>query len=91
MRFVFTVNINIIILRSYKLFSGLNILDSRLRGSDSNEGFVIPADAGIQFLFCNHRKKKYSNLRIIKNLIILYKIVQPGCVSFCSLDIDQVW
>ena len=46
MRFVFTVKINIIILRSYKLFSGLNILDSRLRGSDSNEGFVIPADAG---------------------------------------------
>jgi len=30
MRFVFTVNINIIILRSYKLFSGLNILDRSL-------------------------------------------------------------
>ena len=32
--------------RGYKLFSGLNILDSRLRGSDSDEGFVIPAEAG---------------------------------------------
>ena len=30
----------------YKLFSGLNILDSRLRGSDGDVGFVIPAEAG---------------------------------------------
>ena len=37
------------IICGYKLFSGLNILDSRLRGSDSDEGFVIPAEAGIQF------------------------------------------
>ena len=44
--------------RGYKLFSGLNILDSRLRGSDSDVGFVIPAEAGIQYLlFCNHDKK----------------------------------
>ena len=32
-------------------------LTSRLRGSDSDEGFVIPAQAGIQFSFCNHHKK----------------------------------
>ena len=44
--------------RGYKLFSGLNILDPRLRGDDKPYISVTPAQAGVQFLlFCNHDKK----------------------------------
>ena len=58
---------------------GDRFLDSRLRGSDSNEGFVIPADAGIQFLFCNHRKKNTVTWESLRASLFYIKL--------CNLDV----
>jgi hypothetical protein len=71
----------------YKLFSRLTnfgpespsgrfcperVLNTRLRGSDNGERFVIPAEAGIQLLICNDHKK-YSSLKIFKSHVSLLK------------------